>query len=258
MDEAGKSKTNVEELGRNSSLPPLADPVLASICRNVETSGLALRSFANAVLADSESPLISGVVEVTHKRVQFGRDPRSCRLGVEAVTETGDRVLVEAESSPFEYVNQWSLLYLLGRLDRGSETGGTLDKVTNGARRRVVVNILDYVVRPSGGSFHQVAQWTYQEAPFEAAFPGFEVHHLQLPKFRQIELDLSKPLHCWLRALCLARERHELMKEVVMGEPGLKSFHDGDPGFRQFVERHELVAGDPETRRAYDAWRNEE
>ena len=48
------------------------------------------------------------------------------------------------------------------------------------------------------------------------------------------------------------------MKKIVMGEPGLKSFYDSDPGFRQFVDRHELVAGDPETRRAYNTWRNEQ
>ena len=56
----------------------------------------------------------------------------------------------------------------------------------------------------------------------------------------------------------MAWDGNKLMKEVVMGEPELKSFYDHEPGFLQFVERHALVAGDPETRREYDTWRHEQ
>ena len=41
-----------------------------------------------------------------------------------------------------------------------------------------------------------------------------------------------------------------------MGNPGLKACYDADPGFLQFVERHELVAGDPKARKDYEQWLN--
>ena len=47
-------------------------------------------------------------------------------------------------------------------------------------------------------------------------------------------------------------------KKVVMGNEGLKAFYGRDPGFQQFVDRHGLVAGNPELRQEYEMWRREE
>ena len=90
------------------------------------------------------------------------------------------------------------------------------------------------------------------------AVPDFEIHHLQLPKFKEVDLDLAKPLHLWLRALCLAQDGDKLMREVVMGEPELKAYYEADPGFRQFVDRHRQVAGDPAFHKEYKKWLREE
>ena len=56
----------------------------------------------------------------------------------------------------------------------------------------------------------------------------------------------------------MAWELDEVVKEVVTGDPELKAFHDADPGFRRFVDRHEVVARDPDAREEHVMWRHEE
>ena len=244
-------------LAEGSFPSPLSDPILLRMCVDVDTIGLGLYSFVNAVLADKGFPPISRVVAVNPQRVELGQGQRGYRVDVEALTETGERVLIEVQLSTFKGMNERSMLYAQGQFDRGSETGEALGKVVGDIPRVIVVNILDYVLRPSGRSFPQVVLPVYLEAPFEVAFRNLVIHHLQLPLFRKIALDLSNPLHCWLRAFCLAQDHNKSMKEVVMGEPKLKEYYDDDPGFKQFVDRHWLVAGDPDARHAYFMWRRE-
>jgi hypothetical protein len=129
MGESRKSKEKVADLVRVSNLPPLADPVFAQICDGVETIGLGLESFVNAVLVDSGAPPISSVVEVTPQRIGHGQGFRSYRVDVVAATETGERVLVEVQSSSFESMNQRSMLYVQSNLDRGSKRGEKLEDV---------------------------------------------------------------------------------------------------------------------------------
>ena len=47
------------------------------------------------------------------------------------------------------------------------------------------------------------------------------------------------------------------MQEVVALIPGLQTFADRDAGFRQFIDRYEVVSADPETRREYAVWFDE-
>ena len=259
MDDLEAMLADIAKSDESSSLSPLADPVFTGICDNVDTIDLGLESLVNAVLFDSGDPPIAKVLNVTPQRVTRGEGERTCRVDVEAVTEANEFILIEVQLASFKDMNKRSLLYTQKHLDTHSKKGELLQDVIKAIPRIIVVNIVDFTVRKSGGGFHQVVEWTYREPPHEvAADPGIAVHHLQLPEFRKIDPDYSKPLHCWLSALCLAHEREKLLEEVVMANPDLKAYYDDNPGFKQFVDRHGLVSGDPKIREEFQLWLDEE
>ena len=113
-------------------------------------------------------------------------------------------------------------------------------------------------VRKIGG-FHQVVELSYREPPYERASDKFELHNLELDKFRKLHLEKpTKPLHLWLTALCRAQDTKTTMMEVVKMDAQLQTFFDSDPGFAQFVNRHETVVAMPDVRKAYRLWEYEQ
>jgi hypothetical protein len=75
---------------------------------------------------------------------------------------------------------------------------------------------------------------------------------------RELAPDLTKPLHCWLKAICEAQRRKVTLWEVVSMDTALKAYYEVDPGFAQFVERHGYVASRPEVREEYKLWQIEQ
>ncbi|MDR0671481.1 MAG: Rpn family recombination-promoting nuclease/putative transposase [Oscillospiraceae bacterium] len=256
MDENQNERTDADELGFTP--PPLADPVITAIFQDASVSGLAMKSLLNASLADSGDALISDVVTVTPQRVHTGTGERGYRIDVEAVTAAGEIVLCDVQLRPFSATNERSLLYGEQSLSGGARRGDTLTVVTANLPRVIVLNILDFVLRPSGRNFHQVAELTYREAPRERAVERFEIHHLQLPVFRELKPDFKSPLHCWLTAICRAQEQKVFLREVVEMDAALKAYCEVDPGFAQFVERHGYVASLPQVRKEYKLWQIEQ
>jgi hypothetical protein len=118
----------------------------------------------------------------------------------------------------------------------------------------IVINLLDFTLRPKGKNFHQVGELVYREEPHEILTDRLEIHHLQLSKFKEISPDFNNPLHCWLTALNRAQSLKKPLKEIVKMDPHLSAYYKADPGFAEFVERHGLVASNPQTRKEYDLW----
>jgi hypothetical protein len=158
-------------------------------------------------LNDSGDELLDEIVTVTPQRVHSNTGSRGYRVDVEGRTVKGNVALLEVQLSPFKSTIERSLIYAEQPLIGNARRGDTLKKVTAGMPRVIVVNILDFILRKNGRNFHQVAELTYREAPQERATDRFEIHALELPKFRELEYaDMSKPLHCWLTAICEAQE----------------------------------------------------
>jgi hypothetical protein len=217
-----------------------------------------MKSLLNACLAVSGDALIGDVVTVTPQRVHTGTGERGYRIDVEAVTTNGEIALCDVQQRPFLATNERSLLYGEQSLSGGAHRGDTLTVVTANMPRVIVLNILDFVLRPSGRNFHQVAELTYREDPRERAVDRLEIHHLQLPVFRELEPDFKNPLHCWLTAICRAQDQKIFLQEVVDMDAALKAYCEIDPGFAQFVARHSYVASLPQVRKEYKLWQIEQ
>jgi predicted transposase/invertase (TIGR01784 family) len=259
--EMGDEKIEIPEQtdgGLSSApLPPLADPVISEIFKNADVSGLAMREFINAVLGDSGDEQIGEVVDVTPQKFYPAAQGRSYRVDVTAKTADNETIIFEVQLSRFLIMNERSLLYAEQFLGSVAAKGDNWAEIRGGMPRVLVINILDSAVRRSGG-FHQVAELTYREEPRESASDSFAIHNIELSKFRKMEPDLRKALHCWLTAICRSQDDKKSLGEVIKMDSALRNFANGNPGMRQFVERYELASADRETRAAYHRWEYEQ
>ena len=242
------------ELDARVTPTPLSDPVLTAIFQNAEVSGLAIRSLINATLEDSGDKPIREVVSVTPQSVHSETSTRGFRIDVEVRAADGEIVLVEVQRKLFTSTNERTLLYVEQSLASGAKRGVALSEVTAAMPRVIAVNILEKAIRAVGG-FHQVVELTYREPPYERATDRLEVHNLELSKFRELKMeDLTKPLQCWLTALCRSQDREATLREVVKMDAQLQLYYEHDPGFAQFVDRYGTVVSMPELRKAYRRW----
>ena len=100
--------------------------------------------------------------------------------------------------------------------------------------------------------YHQIVELLYRDPPYERATDKLAIHILELDKYRETDKDsTATPLRCWLTAICRSQDEKKPLTEVVKMDEELQEFYDIDPGFAQFVERHEAVAAMPEIRKAY-------
>ncbi|MDR3153313.1 MAG: Rpn family recombination-promoting nuclease/putative transposase [Deltaproteobacteria bacterium] len=233
---------------------PLADTVVTAMFKNSDAAGLGMESLVNAALADSESELIGKVTHLQSQHVHSNVGQKSWRTDVEAETDKREVVILESQLTKFAKTSKRSLIYCQTRLTDRTLPGGTLDQALADLPRVVMVNLLDFKLTPARQYFHEVLKPCLCKAPPEPLDDVFEVHHLLLPLFEQIEPDPDNPLHCWLTALLRAHRSNKLMGEVVDKDPILKKFRGADKGFAQIVDRHYTVASNPEERMRYESW----
>jgi len=238
-----------DELDPRIVPPPLADPVFTAIFQNAEVGGLAMKSLLNATLNDSGDTLVSDVYSVTPQSVHSETSKRGFRVDVEAKAVSGEIALIEVQLSPFASTIERTLLYSEQAFASGANRGEALAAVTSAMPRVIAVNIMDFELRAKNFGFHQVAEITYRESPYERATDKLEIHNLELPKFRSLaRTDLTNPLHCWLTAICRSQQNKISLWEVIKMDAGLQEFYKSDPGFAQFAERHGVVTSVPEIR----------
>jgi predicted transposase/invertase (TIGR01784 family) len=236
---------------------PLADPIITAIFDAAANIGKATLSISNAVLLDSGRMPVKEILQVTPQRVHpaIGLGGRSFRLDIEAVTAADEFIHIEVQLSPFNKMTERNLLYSLSSLSGNARRGDELAEAAKRMPRVIVIDILDFVLRPSSRNFHQVAGLFYLDGPVEWASDRLEIHQLQLPLFNKATVpDFKNPLHCWLTAIGRARGQGKSLMEVVEMDPVLKEFREADPGFAQFVDRYGIVASAPEMLKAYGDW----
>ena len=247
-----------DEAAANIVPTPLSDPVLMAIFQDVDVSGLAMGSLVNATLQDSGDNPISEIISVTPQRVHPSTGDRGYRVDVEAKSSDDKIVIFEVQLSPFMSTVERNLLYAEQHLVSKAKRGETLKEVTEAMPQVILINILEKSVRKLGG-FHQVVELSYREPPYERATDKFEMHNLELDKFRKLDQEKpANPLHLWLTALCRAQDAKTTMMEVVKMDTQLQTFFDSDPGFAQFVNRHEEVVAMPEVRNEFLRWQIEQ
>ncbi|MDR1871398.1 MAG: Rpn family recombination-promoting nuclease/putative transposase [Deltaproteobacteria bacterium] len=179
-----KSKASKPKTSKPKEFPsPLADPVFGAIFESANLSGLALKSLVNAILADSKDPEIGDVLTVTPQRVHSGVGKRGVRLDVEATTTTNDFVNVEVQLLSFKFISDLLFLYSQMALESNLKRGSKLKDDFKIRPRSISVGILDYILRPNGKNFHQVAELYFREEPRELLVNNWELHFLQSPIF---------------------------------------------------------------------------
>jgi predicted transposase/invertase (TIGR01784 family) len=247
-----------DELDPRVAPPPLADPVFTKLFQNAEVGGFAMKELLNATLEDSGDVLISDIISLKPQMIHSDTSERAYRIDVEAMTAKGEAAIVEVHLRQFASAIERTLLYAEQALSTPAKIGAALKDVIVTMPRVVALNILDFDLRKNGKNFHQVAELTYREEPRERATDKFEIHNLELRKFRRIEPDSSKPLHCWLTAICRAQDGQISVKEVVEMDAALQEYYRNNPGFAQFADRHAQVSAEPEVRQAYRRWQYEQ
>ncbi|MDR1297454.1 MAG: Rpn family recombination-promoting nuclease/putative transposase [Deltaproteobacteria bacterium] len=234
----------------------MADPIITAIFDDAARIGEATMSLANAVPADAGREPVRKILQVTPQRTHpaTNLDGRSFRLDIEAVSGAGEVIHIEVRLKTFHRMTERNLLYSVASLYGNARRGDELSDVVKKMPRVIVIDILDFVPRPSSADFHQPAGLLHLEGPVERASDRLEIHMIQLPLFKAMAPDFKNPPHCRLTAIARARGQGKSLKEVVEMDPVLKESREADPGFAQFVDRHGIVASTPEMLKAYDDW----
>ncbi|GHV36586.1 transposase [Clostridia bacterium] len=235
-------ESNIPEL-----LPPLSDVVFSKIFESVDVSGVALKGIINAVLKDSNLPLIDEIVSIRSQSTQLGEvSARGCRIDVLAKDAEGQIFSIEVQLERVITIND-RVLFNFGHIIQ--------NEVPKGARyeafpKITMINILGKDVRPEHPHFHHQAAVLYTDAPYEPATDNLAIHDIELPKFRaQLEREGKKlldenPLALWLYVLDEGYKNPKFMEGVAQM----------DEGIRDFASRYNIVASDKELRHTYHNW----
>lgn len=232
-------------------LKPLSNTVIDFIFRDADTGGEAMRGLANAILADSGDRLISSVIHMQPQWHQVGAGGRAYRLDVLAKTEDDETILLEVQMKTQLLFNTRSMVYAMEPLQSNIRKGDDWREISARMPRVISINILDFELRKKGRSFHQIIEPVYREPPYEVAEHHHTTHNIELPKFRRMSPDLSKPLHLWLTAICRAQDEGKTLREVVDMEPALKELERENQSFWQFIDNYSIANMDEETRMKY-------
>ncbi|MDR1870740.1 MAG: hypothetical protein LBS60_02240 [Deltaproteobacteria bacterium] len=234
---------------------PLAVPVFAAILAPAKEGGLALKSFVNAVLADShEDPLLSDILTVTIKR-ERSKDRKSVIFEYLLARGADKEVIVlNAQLTPFEaYFNY---LFYFSQRDYDFiryESGEFLENPLF-EPRLISIGLYNDIIRPNVKNFHQIVEFAYREDP-QIVWPATRTHLLQLPLFKKFPPDdYTNPLRWWLKGITTAHDRKISLRAAVNLDDNLKNFYQADQGFAQFVDRHERVISRPGIMKSYRLW----
>ncbi|MCL2082794.1 MAG: Rpn family recombination-promoting nuclease/putative transposase [Oscillospiraceae bacterium] len=254
-----KEKQNFpNDIDDGSPLPPLADPTLGYIFRSAKAGGLAMHGLANDILQDSGDEPINTIVDMKTQEFQPRGAGCGFRLDILARTAADEVVLLEVQLSKQLSINTRSLVYAMDPLTRNIQRGDEWAMIAGKMPRVISVNILNFDQRKNGKNFHQVIETVYRESPYEIAEKHHQTHNLELPKFRRITPDFTKPLHCWMTAIVRAQDENKTLREVVDMTPELQRFEQSNPPFGQFLNGYEFANADQETRHNFILWNKEE
>jgi hypothetical protein len=184
---------------------------------------------------------------------------RGCRIDVAVVTDQNEQVVVEVQMYPERNIYQRNLFAASRIFVNTSVPGRTVAETAEAMPHVIAINIMNHNVRGEENTdFFQPVKPLYTKPPHSVAFSQIATYCIQLPRFREIGKDFTNPLHCWLYAMDTAAQKKLSIDEVVKMNAQLQQFAKTDDGFRQYCERYNLVAADPETRDEYYRWVNEQ
>jgi predicted transposase/invertase (TIGR01784 family) len=255
--EDGLSETENETIDDVPKImSPLADPVIGAIFSNVEQAGLAAKSLVGSIL--SEDGFTIGNVTSVIPQMYYKEYPgyRGCRIDIHMDTTSGESIIVEIQlwEEPILARNLFEASQLIATHMKSGTATRELDVLLP---RIVIINILNFVLRNDHDDFIQPVGILYTKAPNTIAEKHLRIYNVQLPLFRELEHDFTKPLDAWLYILDTANRKKLSIEEVIKMEPLLKDTIDLDEGLRQFTERYKKISGNQKIVQEYNAFYSE-
>jgi hypothetical protein len=235
---------------------PFADPVVSACFSNVETAGLAVRSLGNSI-TKQDGVTIAEVISVTPQSYSKIPGQRGTRVDVRSKTAAKQELIFEVNMYTDRTIHQRNFLAAAQAVTESSDEGTTATLFAERMPYIICVNILDFDIRKDNPDWLQPAKYVYVKEPVVTALPQFVGYDVELPKFRLAPPDFTSDLYCWIYALDKAHSTGKTIKEVIEMTAELREFEARDSGFRQFCDRYQFVATDPNTRDEFQKWRRE-
>lgn len=267
MSKSPKHKTgNAKNIDISTPMKPFADPVMEAIFVDKDVAGLAARSFINAVLAESNDPLIGEITLLTPQKTMADPLGRGYRFDIEARVNDREFVDIEIQFSKMN-MNERGMLYGGRYLEENAKRGDEIEVVLKKVPRVIIINVLHFIWRENHDDFHQPIDLTYRkpgiQGQHERASDRLTIFNVEIPKFERHVLPSLKNsnfspetpiLHYWLWALCEAQNKEIGIKDVISMNDALKEFAESDPGFQQYADRYEKISDDLHVRKMYAIW----
>ena len=237
------------------ALSPLADPVVNAVFANEEVAGLAAESLIGAVMeTDEEAATIDKIISVTPQRSRIDPMYRGCRVDIETVTQSNDRIIFEIQINPDITIMQRDLFTASHIFTRASMIGDSHREMAQRLPVVIFINILGYNIREDNPDIVQPFKVMYAKEPLRTAIPNFSGYNVQLPRLHEMPKDFTSGLYCWCYLLLTAHDKKITVKEVLDMTPELQQYAYSDKGFQQFCTQYQFVSGNPEVREEYFLW----
>jgi len=243
-------------------LPPLADPVNAEIFSNAEQAGLAMHTLLNDVLDDSGDMRIEKIHFLIPQKYNPSAQNRSYSIDVYGETVSKEYIFCEVSLDKYLVVNDRSFIHLLQAATQKLPKGVSWREIPSILPTRVIgLNILNFIERKAETDeekntildFHQIVESTYRQMPRKLASKRFFTHNLELPRFRELTVDFSNNLHCWLYMMTQAQDKRITLQDIVDNEPRLAKFAKRE-GVKQYMTQYAVATASPQARSEYFSW----
>lgn len=238
---------------KQNPLSPLADPVVAAVFDSVENAGEAAASLAGSILAE-DGIKIGKVIEVTPQRYyKEAPDMRGCRVDIYVESEDKQRTIIEVQMSDEPIMARNLFEYAQLAVSTVAE-GVKTPELHKAMPKLIIINICNFSLRKTGNDdFLQPVKQMYTKDP-EVAQNYISIYNVQLPNFRKLKHDLSKPLDAWIFILDTAEQEGRMIDEVIEMHPELQNAIKKDSGISQFVSRYDTVTRSGDLRSEADRW----
>lgn len=237
-------------------MSPLADPVIAAIFANIETSGEAASSIVRAVLESNNNIIKGNITNITPQRSYSTPKTRGCRVDVHVETDQNEYIIVEVQINPDKLILQRNLFSSSRIITETSRPGDDVHDMAKRMPRIIHINLLAYNLREDNTDLVQPFEIMYTKAPVRQALDNFSGYNVQLPRVLEMTPDFTNPLYCWCYILYKAHMEEKTLQEVIDMTPEVAVFANADSGYKQFCDQYDLVATNPESRNEYYAWIN--
>jgi predicted transposase/invertase (TIGR01784 family) len=224
-------------------MDPLSDSVFSCLFGD-ESTVISMLEIINAVMKDAGDPPIKAITRMDSQYSVMAErvGARSGRLDIRAVAEDGTLFDIEVQLSNQHFMNDRSWFYGSRLM---SDAFGEGENYWEMPRVRVI-NLLDFVLRPSHPDYLQPIGVMYKKEPMEVATDVFRIYNIELPKFRASysTLDSAKgnELTSWLY----------LLDEGYKNEQEMEVLTNMTEGMRAFAKKYNRSLDDPKLKALYE------